>query len=106
MHLRSCFGRVAALVTLCAAVVFTAASARAAVTISSPIQAGDSFFVDTSLTNLSQIRNGARVGTQVSYGATDRLGGIAADSAGSLYLAGNPGDAGITVEQITLGHST
>src|SRR4051794_6003978 len=83
-----------------------AAATVGAATLNAPLDLNDAFFVNNNLIQLSQIRNGARVGGQITYGANDRLGGIATDTAGNLYLAGNPGGTGLTVERINVGQTT
>ena len=82
-----------------------AASSAGAATLNAPLQLGDTFFINSNLIQLSQIRNGARVGGQITYGANDRLGGIATDAAGNLYLAGNPGGTGLTLERVDVGQA-
>jgi hypothetical protein len=76
-----------------------------AVTITSPLAPGDVFLSDNGMANLSQIRAGTRLG-QTAYGANERISGIATDALGNLYLAGNPGGTGITVERINVGSDT
>ncbi|HEY7120683.1 MAG TPA: PEP-CTERM sorting domain-containing protein [Tepidisphaeraceae bacterium] len=82
------------------------ATAAHAATLNSPLQLGDTFISDNGMANLSQIRAGARVGGQIAYGANERIPGLAIDATGNLYLAGNPGGTGLTVEQIQLGQAT
>jgi hypothetical protein len=91
----------AAIVLLVAA----APTAPAAVTLNAPLEGGDRFIVLNALNGFSQIRNGARVGASVTFGANDRLGGVASDSTG-IYFAGNPDGAALTVERIGLGQTT
>jgi hypothetical protein len=89
--------------SLCLGVV---APPAGAVTINSPLTLGDIFINDNNMANLSQIRGGSRVGGQIAYGDNQRISGLATDPLGNLYLGGNPGGTGITVERIGLGQNT
>jgi hypothetical protein len=77
-----------------------------AVVINSPLAPGDIIFTNNPMSSLSQIRGGARVGGQIAYGANERISGVATDALGNVYLAGNPGGTGITIERINVGSNT
>src|SRR6185503_18046267 len=108
-HLRTGDGSAPTRAFLCSIIglALAAQTPRAhAVVINSPLAPGDIIFTDNGMTNLSQIRAGARVGGQIAYGANERISGVATDGLGNVYLAGNPGGTGLTIERINVGSDT
>ena len=86
---------------VCVAAVLTASSANA-ITLSSPIQAGDVFGVNNGMSGLFQVRDQVRLGIT----SLTNVGGVFTDTGGDLWFCHTDSTTGLTVETIPLGQST